>query len=408
MLDNPLEKNILLGKIIFICCILSFLNSSANETKYIELNKKIAALNEKQNYEETILILENIISNKNSSPDDLYNAHFQKYILYKSLFNYVQALNNLDLALEAGLKTNQKEKVQIRYKVERIIIHFDLLEFDKVIELTSSITRKDLEYLDQKTIAFYLSILGTLEMRKNNFNEAEKYLDEAEQILLKANPKHLPLIYRKKLGLYRLQKQHDKAIESFKKGLYYAEKYNITIYIIAMYDDISQFYSEIGDMENAFLAQNKIKLLSTEYDATNKSGKLQLLEKDLLQKSKEIDSQNKNRILLTLIITLVVILAFLFFYTKFTKTKNSLATIEIENIRKDLEKITKELDNAGQSKLNLDNYKLTERQSQIITLVKQGKTNKEIGQSLFISENTVKYHLKIIYETLNIANRSEL
>ena len=82
-----------------------------------------------------------------------------------------------------------------------------------------------------------------------------------------------------------------------------------------MYDDISQFYSEIGDMENAFLAQNKIKLLSTEYDATNKSGKLQLLEKDLLQKSKEIDSQNKNRILLTLIITLVVILAFLFFYT---------------------------------------------------------------------------------------------
>ena len=227
MLDNPLEKNILLGKIIFICCILSFLNSSANETKYIELNKKIAALNEKQNYEETILILENIISNKNSSPDDLYNAHFQKYILYKSLFNYVQALNNLDLALEAGLKTNQKEKVQIRYKVERIIIHFDLLEFDKVIELTSSITRKDLEYLDQKTIAFYLSILGTLEMRKNNFNEAEKYLDEAEQILLKANPKHLPLIYRKKLGLYRHQNKHDKVIESFKKGLYYAEKYNI-------------------------------------------------------------------------------------------------------------------------------------------------------------------------------------
>ena len=175
-----------------------------------------------------------------------------------------------------------------------------------------------------------------------------------------------------------------------------------------MYDDISQFYSEIGDMENAFLAQNKIKLLSTEYDATNKSGKLQLLEKDLLQKSKEIDSQNKNRILLTLIITLVVILAFLFFYTKFTKTKNSLATIEIENIRKDVEKVTKELDNAGQSKLNLDNYKLTERQNEIITLVKQGKTNKEIGQNLFISENTVKYHLKIIYETLNIANRSEL
>ena len=37
-----------------------------------------------------------------------------------------------------------------------------------------------------------------------------------------------------------------------------------------------------------------------------------------------------------------------------------------------------------------------------------GKTNKEIGVELFISENTVKYHLKIIYEALNITNRSKL
>jgi len=39
--------------------------------------------------------------------------------------------------------------------------------------------------------------------------------------------------------------------------------------------------------------------------------------------------------------------------------------------------------------------------------VAQGSTNKEIGDSLFISENTVKTHLRSIMEKLHLANRSQ-
>jgi len=39
--------------------------------------------------------------------------------------------------------------------------------------------------------------------------------------------------------------------------------------------------------------------------------------------------------------------------------------------------------------------------------VAQGATNKEIADSLFISENTVKTHLKSIMEKLHLANRSQ-
>ncbi|QTE23218.1 helix-turn-helix transcriptional regulator [Polaribacter cellanae] len=35
------------------------------------------------------------------------------------------------------------------------------------------------------------------------------------------------------------------------------------------------------------------------------------------------------------------------------------------------------------------------------------KTNKEIAEALFISVNTVKYHVKNIYDKLNIKSRRE-
>ncbi|MFC2041002.1 response regulator [Chloroflexota bacterium] len=50
---------------------------------------------------------------------------------------------------------------------------------------------------------------------------------------------------------------------------------------------------------------------------------------------------------------------------------------------------------------------LSPREDEVLRLVAQGATNKEIADSLFISENTVKTHLKSIMEKLHLANRSQ-
>ncbi len=47
------------------------------------------------------------------------------------------------------------------------------------------------------------------------------------------------------------------------------------------------------------------------------------------------------------------------------------------------------------------------REKEILQLLAQGATNKQIAGSLFISENTVKTHLRNIMEKLHIANRSQ-
>lgn len=50
---------------------------------------------------------------------------------------------------------------------------------------------------------------------------------------------------------------------------------------------------------------------------------------------------------------------------------------------------------------------LSPREDEVLRLVAQGATNREIADSLFISENTVKTHLRNIMDKLHLANRSQ-
>ena len=49
---------------------------------------------------------------------------------------------------------------------------------------------------------------------------------------------------------------------------------------------------------------------------------------------------------------------------------------------------------------------LTEREREVLDLLAQGLTNKEIAEKLFITTNTVKRHLKAIFEKLDVHTRS--
>jgi transcriptional regulator EpsA len=53
------------------------------------------------------------------------------------------------------------------------------------------------------------------------------------------------------------------------------------------------------------------------------------------------------------------------------------------------------------------NFALTERESEIMHWVKEGKTNVEIGMILDISIYTVKNHLQRIYKKLDVLNRAQ-
>lgn len=51
---------------------------------------------------------------------------------------------------------------------------------------------------------------------------------------------------------------------------------------------------------------------------------------------------------------------------------------------------------------------LTERQMDVLRLAAQGQTNREIGEALFITERTVKYHMREILQKLHLRNRAQV
>jgi DNA-binding NarL/FixJ family response regulator len=57
--------------------------------------------------------------------------------------------------------------------------------------------------------------------------------------------------------------------------------------------------------------------------------------------------------------------------------------------------------------VSADELPLTKREVEILQLVAAGLTNSEVARKLWVTEQTVKFHLRNIYRKLDVANRTE-
>ncbi|WP_286416391.1 response regulator transcription factor [Myroides odoratimimus] len=354
--------------------------------------------------------MESVLLNEQSTSYDKYGAYYLKYLTYKRVFSYKDAKHNLKLALKEGIKTSYKDRIIAQIKCEEVFIAFDLLEFDKVAKLQALISDKDLELVDSSTLAFWFIVKGTMHTRQSFYQEAEQVYDTAIEVLSKKNPEHLPLVYSKKIDLYQKMNEHELALESFEKGLFYSKQHNMDIYILNMYAGLGRYYKDIGDYKNAISIQEITNKLVKEYDSTNKAGRLNILETKIVEEQLEKQKVQRNKYLLVLFsigVLVVIILGVIVFFLVRLKKKRTI-------IQQDNQYLRDKIIHATQGKVEHLNDKsdlilgLSQRQQEVLILIKKGMTNKDIANELFISENTVKYHIKKIYEALNINSRAEL
>jgi DNA-binding NarL/FixJ family response regulator len=67
-------------------------------------------------------------------------------------------------------------------------------------------------------------------------------------------------------------------------------------------------------------------------------------------------------------------------------------------------KITSKLTQSPPSDISIDDF--TEREAEIIRLLMQGKSNKDIAQELYLSTGTVKNYISQIYLKINVSDRA--
>ncbi|MFZ4261660.1 response regulator transcription factor [Sphingobacterium sp. HJSM2_6] len=402
---------------IYISCIsFIFLSLGSFQLSFAESNPKlleeIKNLITKNDFENAITAIQDGLEHTNKDNYYLhYQLYLQKSLVYKSIFNYPLALDNLNYAEEVGIRdeTHRKE-VSARVKIEKLFIYFDYQQQEEFRILYQQIKAEDLNLVPAQTRAFFISIQGILAMRENQLEEAVKRYDEAIELLKKEDPKHLPIVYKAKIILYGQMNKPIKAIESFELGLKYAEQYQVQLYKIIMYESLTKYYVSKEDYKNALTSQHKVSELRTAYNANNISGKLNILESQINKERKQIElayERKKNQYIIGIVGILLILIFILIRLVLVNKQKAKLVERENIAIRRMIQHLpTKEYEKP--TIISLNEYNLSARHLEIILLVKKGKTNKEIGEELFISENTVKYHLKSIYDILGIGNRIEL
>lgn len=136
--------------------------------------------------------------------------------------------------------------------------------------------------------------------------------------------------------------------------------------------------------------------------------KIELLNEENNTKRLKITARNHLIISLVLIVILIIGIA----YILRQRAKHRLNQMEME-IQKYILKI-KDLNRIEKNETEITSeefsrkHELTKRETEVLQLISEGMLNAGIGKKIFVSTNTVKYHLKNIYIKLDVKNRAEV
>ena len=396
---------------LLLLVLFVFTQSFGQSEKLKKLENQIKTFNDNLQYEKSIAVLNEIITNEQSTHYEKYYAYLLESFTYKRLFNYTKTLHKLDLALAEGLQSDQKEEVKNTIDAEKCFVYFDTQDYPKAEALIIQLRKLNFKHLSIPTQSWIIMQDGYIKMLNKDYAKSEQLLNEAAALVKANSPENLPNIYGKKMELFNKMNLFEKRDTAFKEGLLLAKKYNKVKYEMYLYQVMRNIFQENEDYKNAFFTQKKYDSIVKYYNATDANGKLELAEKKLEDENRQLKAQNEKYIDYILYGVIVSLLLLLFFAVRLYQSnmaKRILVEKENTRIHNEIERLTQALDEKGNAALNLSNYNLTDRQKEIIDFIRSGLTNKEIATKLFISENTVKYHLKIIYEILDIDHRSAI
>ncbi len=372
---------------------------------YKGLSKEIEQNNLVLDYKSSIIKLHRIISDEKSENIDKSNAYYLKYQLFKRLAIYSEALENLEEAFLYGVESKRKDEIIRRYGLEKAVTYCEKLEYKRAIDELDSLKINQTQ-LEGKDLGLYLFLKGIESLEgKLVYQEAVEYFLESIAILKQDYPQYLPVVYKELLRAYAFLGNHNQVLDSYHNGVAYAEQFQWNSELIQLHRFIAIYYKQIGEVKKSLETSRLVLVLATKFDTVNLSSSLNILEKQLLEEDASLNRKRYIQRILQVFLGGVLIITGAYF-VKFRRNINKQKSITEENerLRRDYESlITKE----EVSRVDEESV-LTDRQKEIVVLIRQGKTNKEIANELFVSENTVKYHLKIIYEVLNIKGKTDL
>lgn len=381
---------------------LKIIQQQGYDSEYPRILNNLATLHlELENYEQAKRYYEECIPlNKESRADKSLASNYNNLALvYRNLNDFNNSYDYYQKAIDLRIKL--KDSIGLASSYSNM---GTLYEDQNNLKLALSFYLKSLTIRrlidDRKGTAISLYKVGNIYLKKGDYEAALENAQEGYDIASKWGYK-----LQEKESSEVLYKVH-KALNNAQKALVFFEIYN------ELADSLNNIELQKRVIESEYqLAYNK-KYIVDSLNNVNIHVKNELLEKENALNTKSIAVQRLWLLIAALLVIGLITLLMLFRKNARAKeiqlrTDVRLRLSEVLALQNQLNQQEEQQQNPIEGVNIILNEKLTEREQEVLDALVFGLSNKEIGEKLFLSVNTIKTHINNLYVKLDVNNRTQ-
>ena len=342
------------------------------------------------------------------------NILFLMAATYRSVNDYLLCIEYLNKSSVLAEKSSD-DRLRMKIDYEFAFVYFDDKDYKKAGEAMQHLAGKNYKNTIPEDDSYILMQEGYLFLLDKKYSAAEKKYSQALAIMKRVNYCNLPIVLSKMMELYNRKNKIDLVENIYHKGERISDSCGILKYKVFLAAELERIYKENDKFNEAYAIGKNVDSLRQLENQGEKISEMHIMDVNYLEKRESLENEfNSWEKIGALSITffLLFIIFYSFNRSRNLKTEKNKMKKEIVEMKENLHSYsqTKHLDEKFMSpELSIANSdQLTERQKELLKLMVEGLSNKEIAEKLFITESTVKYHIKNIYSILNLKDRKDL
>ncbi len=398
---------------IFLLLLFGFLN--AKDFNINALEKEIIQFNREGKQRLSQKKLSDLLFSGNLTKEEEANVLFYMAATYRSVSDYMMCIDYLNKSYVIAKNFPRENILRMKLDYEYAFAYFDNKEYDKAKEAMDHIATEKYFHVIPEDQSYILMQEGYLFLRNKEYDKAESRYDEAFKIMKIANYCNLPIVFVKMMELYNHKKNIKKVENIYTESMKISKSCGILKYEIYTAAEMEKIYKENNLLNNAYSIGAKIDSLRKIEDLENRVSEMHVIDKKYIEKQEAVDNKSIFWEQLGMIIVGIVLISFIGYSllkSKNLKLEKRKMEEELEQVKEDLNSYSESFNSNEKSLTSelsiFDSDKLTDRQKDLLKLMIDGFSNKEIADKLFITESTVKYHIKNIYTILELKDRKDL
>lgn len=454
----------------FFIIFLLIANYLSAQKEIVFKNKKLYKVVEEltllseTNPKQFIKKIDSVSNTINNEDKELFEIekHFLKGCAYRNLRDFENLTFHFEKTKELAIENGYRQIIAEVYR-EMGDEYIDSDDFKKAIDSYKKATEVYKEFNNEEGVIKCI-YEGFIESLQGKYKLSNKKLKKLLPTFKKVNPIYLDalstiafnyqelnnidsaFVYVNKMPLDTEEDLNNFNYQQHKNYIstrYYIEKKNIAK-ANEFNEKIQEARVAYGEEADIYYFQNKIDIAILNKDLEGEKryrdslnnayeNRMKILEKSKIYNTDTYISLNKEtkeeraqafRMQLVLVLTSFVLMMLLYLgWIRYKKQKLA-QQIVVENMQREIQQLILEKEVIQEQQVA--NYKdtivsttekikelsrvhgLTKRETDILFQITKGYNNQQIGDTLFISVNTVKYHTRNIYQKLDVKKRGEI